>query len=122
MELSRRDFEKELKELAENCTKLSPTTARKKACSFINKYSELVSRYSGEIEDARNERDEYRERFRTLKNKKVLYQSNNGHSGVILLDEISQIDFSDSGVLIITKNNRSIELGASFGYLKDLFW
>lgn len=119
-ELTKWDLDRELKQMAEVCTKLKPSTARRKAASLFKKYDEVICYSKKDKEYYEKEARGLKKIVRVLKEQKIYY-GNSEESGVVLLTNIEQIDVNKNRVLITTKYNREISLDLGFEYLKDLF-
>ena len=59
-ELTKWDFKRELRDLAENCTKLKPSTAKGKATKLLDKYNEIMANSKRSREYDEKEADKYR--------------------------------------------------------------
>jgi ribosomal protein S17E len=114
-------FFKKLKELAENCTKVKPSTAKRKATQFFEKYSDIIAYNSDYIKDITENLDKYKKLFEVAKSQKIDYIKDDGCKGVVLIKDVEQIESNNTSVILTTKHGRNIYLGKSFEYLIDLF-
>jgi hypothetical protein len=118
--LSKWTFKKEMKDMAESCIGLKLATVRKKSNDLFEKYHDLFiydierKEYDGKyLEKLQN-------KYQALKKQSISYQRGN-NKGVILLKDIEQVEITETGVLIITKTGREINLGKDFDYIKEIF-
>lgn len=119
-ELTKWDFEKELKLMAVSCIGVKEATAKKKASALFKKYDEIIA-YS------KRDNDYYRDQYRrtndmleALKSGSVNYVSGK-REGVLLIKDIEQVEVREKDVLLTTRTGREIELSNDFEYLKDIF-
>lgn len=119
-ELTKWEFEKELKTMAVSCIGVKEDTAKKKASNIFKKYSEIISYSKSDKEYYEKEYIEYRNMFNALKSGSVTYTRGEETEGVLLIKDIEQIEVRKTDVLIITKSGREITMGSGFKYLKEL--
>ena len=119
-ELTKWDFEKELKSMAVSCIGVKEATAKKKASALFKKYDEIIAW-------SKTDNDYYRDQYRrtndmlkALKSGSVNYVSGK-REGVLLIKDIEQVEVREKDVLLTTKTGREIELSNDFEYLKDIF-
>ena len=120
-ELSKWEFEKELKTMAVSCIGLKEDTAKRKASNIFKKYDEILSYSKSDKEYYEKEYRKYRNMFDTLKSGSVTYSRGEETKGVLLIKDIEQVEVRKTDVLIITKSGREITMGIDFKYLKELF-
>lgn len=119
-ELTKYHFEDELKQFAEHCTKLKPSTAKRKARELFLKYEEIIV-YSKSREDhLRSELTKTANIARAFKTRNIEYFRQNSTYGVLSLENIEQVDVTKTGVLITTRSGREIKLGKDFEYLTEV--
>jgi hypothetical protein len=119
-EISKWDFEKELKTMAVSCIGVKEATAKKKASDIFKKYSDIIS-YS--LKDKNEYQQLYRktnDMFCALKSGSVSYTSAEV-KGVILIKNITQVEVRKQDVLIVLKNGREIIMSSDFAFLKEIF-
>ena len=119
-ELTKWDFEKELKSMAASCIGVKEATAKKKASALFKKYDEIIAW-------SKRDNDYYEKQYRrtnnmfdALKSGSVNYVSGK-REGVLLIKDIEQVEVREKDVLLTTKTGREIELSNDFEYLKDIF-
>lgn len=119
-ELTKWDFEEELKTMAESCVGVKEATARRKASALFKKYEELISYSKSDKEHFMTQF--YRERNVTnaLRTGRVKYKKGE-IQGVISIRDIEQVEVRRRDVLLITKTGREITLGEDFEFLRDIF-
>lgn len=120
-DLSKWEFEKELKLMAVSCIGIKEDTAKKKASNIFKKYDEIIEYSKSNKEYYEKEYRKVKQMFDVLKSGKVSYTRGEELSGVLLIKDIEQIEVRKTDVLIITKNGREIIMGSDFKYLKELF-
>lgn len=113
------EFERELLAMAVACTKLSPSTAKKKAASLFKKYQGIIEYSKDDIEDKRKKHERLCNMYDALKSGTISYVRG-GASGKILLKSIEQVEVRESDILITTKSGREVAMGLGFRYLKEL--
>jgi hypothetical protein len=126
-EITQFDFEKELKTMAVSCIGVKEATAKKKASDIYKKYSGIIS-YTEE------HKDEYKElyyktkkMFDALKSGSVPYRAIASYSsgdkiqGVLLIENIMQVEVRKEDVLIVMKNGKEIIMSSDFAFLKEIF-
>ena len=119
-DLTKWDFEKEIKEMAVNCIGLKPEAAKKKASALFKKYEEIIENSTSDKEYYKRQYFRIQQMFNTLKSGVINYTR--GHyDGRLLLKDIEQIEIRETDVLLITKTGREIPMGNNFDYLKELF-
>jgi len=119
-DLTKWDFEKEIKEMAVNCIGLKPETAKKKASALFKKYEEIIENSTSDKEYYKREYFRIQQMFNTLKSGVINYKRGR-YDGRLLLKDIEQIEIRETDVLLITKTGREIPMGNNFDYLKELF-
>lgn len=119
-QLTKWDFEKELKTMAESCVGVKKATARRKASALFKKYEELISYSKSDKEYYRTRYSRERNVADALRTGKVMYEKGEVE-GVISIKDIEQIEIREKNILLITKTGREITLGKSFEYLRDVF-
>jgi len=117
-DLSKYDFEKELKNMAVSCIGLKPDTAKKKAAKIFKKYDHIIS-YQDKDYYIR-QYNELEIMYNTLKSGKIKY-SRGKNKGILLLKDIEQVEVRENDVVLITKNGREIIIGNDFKYLEKIF-
>ena len=119
-ELTRRDFEKEIKTMAISCIGVKEATAKKKASALFKKYEELIS--SSESWEEHYRTKYFRECSVTdaLRTGRVRYKTGDTN-GVISIRDIEQVEVRSENVLLTTKAGREISLSKDFEFLKDIF-
>lgn len=120
-ELSKWDFEKELKTMAVSCIGVKEDTAKKKASKIFKKYYEILAYSKSDKEYYEKEYRKIKNMFDTLKSGTVYYIRGEELKGVLLIRDIEQVEVRKTDVLIITKTGREIIMGSDFKYLKELF-
>ena len=119
-ELTKLDFEKELKTMAINCIGVKEATAKEKASAIFRKYEELIS--SSESW-GKYYRDKYFRELQVtnaLRTGSVSYEGGNVE-GVLSIKDIEQVEVRERGVLLTTKPGREIVLDSEFEFLRDIF-
>jgi len=125
--LYRQDFRKEIMDMAESCTALKPSTAKRKMGDIFKKYHPIIC-YSTNFtyEHYEKKYEQIRVKFETLKQGYINYYKG-GTRGKLFLKDIEQIEIRKSviskdttDVLLITKTGRQINMGSDFEYLIDL--
>ena len=119
-ELTKWDFEKELKTIAESCVGVKEATARRKASALFKKYEELMSYSKSDKEYYRTRHLRERNVADALRTGKVRYFKGEVE-GVISIKDMEQIEVRERDVLLITKTGREITLGKDFEFLIDIF-
>ena len=119
-ELTKWDFEEELKTMAESCVGVKEATARRKASALFKKYEELISYSKSDKEYYRTQYFRERNVADALRTGKVRYEKGK-EEGVISIKDIEQIEVRERNVLLITKTGREITLGKDFEFLRDIF-
>ncbi len=119
-DLSRPEFEKELKEMAVNCIGIKPDAAKKKASTILKKYEAIIAYSVFDKEYYKKEYRKTKQMFETLKSGVINYTSGED-IGRLLLKDIEQVEVREKNVLLITKTGREITVGNDFNYLRELF-
>ena len=119
-DLTKWDFEKEIKEMAVNCIGLKPEAAKKKASALFKKYEEIIENSTSDKEYYKRQYFRIQQMFNTLKSGVINYKRGR-YDGRLLLKDIEQIEIRETNVLLITKTGREIPMGNNFDYLKELF-
>ena len=119
-ELTKRDFEKELKAIVVSCIGVKEDTAKKKASAIFRKYEELISRSKSDGEYYRTQYFRERDISNALRTGRVHYKTGD-IKGVLLIKDIEQVEVREKDVLLTTKAGREISLGKDFEYLRDVF-
>jgi DNA-binding LytR/AlgR family response regulator len=119
-DLSKWEFEKELKTMAVNCIGLKPDTAKKKVSNIFKKYEAIIEYSVSNKEYYEKEYHKTKQMFDTLKSGAIKY-TRGKDVGMILLKDIEQVEIREKDVLLITKTGREITMGNDFNYLKELF-
>ena len=119
-ELTKRDFEKELKAIVVSCIGVKEDTAKKKASAIFRKYEELISWTKSDAEYYRTQYFRERDIANALRTGRVHYKTGD-IKGVLLIKDIEQVEVREKDVLLTTKAGREISLGKDFEYLRDVF-
>ena len=119
-ELTKRDFEKELKAIVVSCIGVKEDTAKKKASAIFRKYEELISWSKSDGEYYRTQYFRERDISNALRTGRVHYKTGD-IKGVLLIKDIEQVEVREKDVLLTTKAGREISLGKDFEYLRDVF-
>ena len=125
-ELTKLDFEKELKTMAINCIGVKEATAKEKASAIFKKYEELISFSKSDEEYYRSQYIRESRLCEALKSGCVKYErvehnTRSSVEGVIPIRDIEQVEVWDGLVLLITKTGREIVLDSEFEFLRDIF-
>jgi hypothetical protein len=125
--LYREDFRKEIMDMAESCTALKPSTAKRKMGDIFKKYHPIIcysTNFSSDYYEKKYE--QIKVKFETLKKGYISYYRGETQ-GKLFLKDIEQIEIRKSviskdtiDVLLITKTGREINMGPNFEYLIDL--
>ena len=119
-ELTKRDFEKELKAIVVSCIGVKEATAKKKASAIFRKYEELISWSKSDGEYYRTQYFRERDTSNALRTGRVHYKTGD-IKGVLLIKDIEQVEVREKDVLLTTKAGREISLGKDFEYLREVF-
>ena len=119
-ELTKRDFEKELKAIVVSCIGVKEDTAKKKASAIFRKYEELISWSKSDGEYYRTQYFRERDISNALRTGRVHYKTGD-IKGVLLIKDIEQVEVREKDVLLTTKAGREISLGKDFEYLREVF-
>ena len=119
-DLSKWEFEKELKTMAVSCIGVKEDTAKKKASNIFKKYDEILAYSKSDKEYYEKEYRKTKNMFDTLKSGVINY-TRGKVVGRLLLKDIEQVEIREKDVLLITKTGREITMGNDFNYLKELF-
>lgn len=118
-ELTKRDFERELKTMAIKCIGLSEYTAKNKVSYILKKYDDIIDYSKSNREYIQKEYYKIKNMFDTLKSGKVSYTKGDG-KGIIFLKDIEQVEVRKADVLIITKTGREIIMSSNFKFLMEV--
>ena len=119
-ELTKRDFEEEIKTMAISCIGVKEATAKKKASAIFRKYEKLISSSESWEEHYRTQYFRERDISNALRTGRVHYRRGD-IKGVLLIKDIEQVEVREKDVLLITKAGREISLGEDFEYLREVF-
>ena len=121
-ELTKRDFEKELKTMAIKCIGLSEYTAKNKASYILKKYDDIIDYSKSNREYIQKEYDKIKNMFDVLKSGKVSYSkaNRNGVKGILFLKDIEQVEIREEDVYVITKTGREIIMSNDFKFLIEV--
>jgi hypothetical protein len=119
-ELTKRDFERELKTMAIKCIGLSEYTAKNKVSYILKKYDDIIDFSKSNREYIQKEYYKIKNMFDTLKSGKLSYTQGDGLKGIIFLKDIEQVEVRKADVLIITKTGREIIMSSNFKFLMEI--
>lgn len=105
-------FREELIELAENCTSIKPSTAKRKARCLFNKYTSIIDINADYYRKQSNRKDKI---IQTIKTGVVKY-----NNGAMSISDISSIKIDETKVTVITKSGLEIYFDSEFEYLIDV--
>ncbi len=115
------EFRQELMDLAERCTKIKGSTAKRKMRSLLNKYEDLVMNSTNSLKYYQDELSKLQKINSILKKGVIKYDG-----GVLLIKNIAQIQIKTNQiktnqVVITTLNGRDIYFNIECKYLLELF-
>ena len=119
-ELTKRDFEKELKVIVVSCIGVKEDTDKKKASAIFRKYEELISWSKSDGEYYRTQYFRERDISNALRTGRVHYKTGD-IKGVLLIKDIEQVEVWEKDVLLTTKAGREISWGTECESLREVF-
>jgi len=114
-ELRKWEFQKELIDLSENCTKLKPSTAKAKARKLFNKYDDIIAYYGSYISDLDNRVKNQRDAIEALKSGIINY-----NNGSFKIADVSYYNCSDTRITVMFNNGKEMYFDFSFKGLFNL--
>jgi len=109
----------ELKDLCVKCTTLKPSTAKKHATKFFDKFDGhcITNINQTRIDKLNQSNNDLKKALRVLKSGNI-----EANESVLKIEDVSYVKFEDSGVIrVTTKNDKLIRYDESFSHLKYVF-